>query len=94
MATSWSGCDLAYSRTLRMFKVAERPGTKPDWAEWSKEGNNGARCKAIILHRILTSTLIRDIGQYEPGFRGSFPFLEVSLMCACILWGDRGYHPT
>lgn len=49
--------------TNTVFKVADRPGTKPDWAGCSKEGSRGPKCNAMILDRILTSTLIREIGR-------------------------------
>lgn len=65
ISTSWSVYDLAYSsaiKTLCMFRVADRPGTKPEWAGCNREGSRGAKRDAIILDRILTSTLITEIG--------------------------------
>lgn len=76
IATSWSGWVLAYSKaikTLRMFRVADRPETKPDWAGCSKDGSRKARHDATILDKIFTSTLINEIGRYDPGKRGSLP---------------------
>lgn len=65
---SWSppGLHLACSRTiitLRMFRVAVLPFTKPDWAGYIREGMMVASLEAIFFDKILTSRFKSDMGR-------------------------------
>lgn len=74
---------LACTRTVRTFRMlddAERLWVNPACAACIRVGKILASLLTMILERLLESKFRREIGLYELGSVGHFPFLAISLM--------------